>query len=215
MCHGDTRDTLHNRRDFLAGLGIDYHDLVCGEQVHGTNTSYAGNNDKGKGALVEGTAFKQTDGLITDCAGVPLAIFTADCLSVFLYDPKCKAIGLAHAGWKGTQAGIVSGVIALMRERFKSSPDDLWAGLGPAIRSCCYEVGEEFGGLFDTGLSRIDNRYHLDLAALNKRQLLESGVRVDKISDCGICTSCRTKDFFSFRREGDSCGRTISVMMLK
>jgi len=160
--YGDTRDTQSNRRIFLGGLGIDCRDLVCAQQVHGTNIRYVGNNDKGKGALTWESGLEQTDGLITDEIGVPLAIFTADCLSIFLYDAGRKAIGLVHAGWRGTQKGIAARAIALMRDTFKSNPHDLSVGFGPVIRNCCYEVGEEFRGFFDCGLNKVGNRYHLD-----------------------------------------------------
>jgi len=213
--HGDTSDALNNRRVFLEGLGVDYRNLVCAEQVHGNKARYVSNNDKGKGALSWDNVLRQTDGLITDKAGVPLAVFTADCLSVFLYDPKQKVIGLVHAGWRGTKAGVLAAALVLMREKFNSRSEDLSVGFGPVIRSCCYEVGEDFKELFDYGLKRINNYLHLDLAALNKRQLLEAGVKEDSIYDSGICTSCSSKDFFSFRREGDSCGRMMSVLMLK
>lgn len=213
--HGDTRDTLNNRRIFLAGLGIDSRDLVCAKQVHGVNISCVGDNDKGKGALAWDSGLAQTDGLITDKVGVPLAIFTADCLSIYLYEPQLGVIALVHAGWRGTKAGILARTLALMQDRFKIPGGNLLAGFGPAIRSCCYEVGEEFRKLFDYGLSKADNRYHLDLIALNKKQLLEAGISENHISDSGICTSCSNKEFFSFRREGESCARMMSVAMLK
>ncbi len=213
--HGDTRKTLDNRRIFLAGLGIDYRDLVCAKQVHGANISCVGDNDKGKGALAWDSGLAQTDGLITDKVGVPLAIFTADCLSTFLYEPQRRVIALVHAGWRGTKATILTRALALMQDKFNIPSENLLAGFGPAIRNCCYEVGEEFREFFDCGSSRANNSYRLDLIALNRRQLLEAGVREDNISDCGICTSCSNKEFFSFRREGESCGRMMSVAMLK
>ena len=213
--HGDTRDTLNNRRIFLAGLGIDSRDLVCAEQVHGANIYYADHRDRGKGALSCNTALAQTDGLVTDKVGVPLAIFTADCLSIFLYEPELRVIALVHAGWRGTKAGILTRALALMQDKFKIPSEDLLAGFGPAIRSCCYEVGEEFREFFDYGLSRMNNRYHLDLIALNRRQLLEAGISENHISDSGICTSCSNQEFFSFRKDGESCARMMSVAMLK
>jgi len=93
LSYGDTRDSLNNRENFLAGLGINYKDLVCAQQVHGNQVLYVTEKDKGKGALDYHTAIADTDALVTDKKNLPLAVFTADCLSVFLYDPSTPAIG--------------------------------------------------------------------------------------------------------------------------
>jgi len=215
LCHGDTAEALDNRRRFLDGIGIDYRRLVCCQQVHADNINYIKEEYCGRGALSREDSLPQTDGMLTDKPDVALAVFTADCLPVFLYDPRRPAIGLVHAGWRGTRLGIASKAVSMMRDRFDSRPLDLRAGFGPAIRKCCYEVGGEFGGFFDCGLSPSNNRYYLDLIGLNRKQLLEAGLRQENISDCGICSSCSNREFFSFRREGDSCGRMISVAMLK
>ena len=102
-----------------------------------------------------------------------------------------------------------------MQDEFNISPARLQVTFGPAIRACCYEVGEEFRGYFNYGLNNKQGRYYLDLAGINKRQLLDAGVREENISDSGLCTSCRSKEFFSYRREGSSSGRMISVVMLR
>ncbi len=215
LCYGDTANALNNRRDFLSGLGIDYRDLVCAGQVHGSRIACVTQNDKGSGALTHESALADTDALITDRRNVPLAVFTADCLSVFLYSTGVPAIGLVHAGWRGTQAGIVARTVVLMREKFDLDMPDLSAFFGPAIRDCCYEVGQEFGGFFDTGPIKRGSRYYFDLVVENKKQLLGSGVIENNIFDCGICTFSQNEDYFSYRKEGASCGRMMSVIMLK
>lgn len=215
FCHGDTAKALDNRRIFLGGVGIDYRRLVCCQQVHSDNIRYIEDKDCGRGALSKEDSLPQTDGMLTDEPDVALAVFTADCPSLFLYDPRRPAIGLVHAGWRGTKLGIAAKAVAMMCDRFESRPLNLRAGFGPAIRKCCYEVSGEFSGFFDYGLSRNGNRYYLDLIGVNREQLLEAGLRQENISDCGICTSCSKREFFSFRIEGDSCGRMMSVAMLR
>lgn len=86
--YGETRDSLNNRKNFLQNLGIDYRNLVCAKQIHSSNIEYVTSQYIGKGALSYDTAIENTDALITDKKNIPLAIFTADCLSVFLYDPQ-------------------------------------------------------------------------------------------------------------------------------
>lgn len=213
--HGETTGARDNRRVFLEGLGIDSSRIVCCQQVHGDLIRCVTEADCGSGALSDDTALPGTDGLLTDRADVPLAIFTADCLSIALYDLRVQAAGLVHAGWRGTKAAIAAKAVALMRSRFSSRASDLCVEFGPAIRKCCYEVGAEFTDFFDYGLSPAGSRWHLDLAAVNKKQLLEAGVDPQKIADGGVCTSCNHREFFSFRKEGESCGRTMSVVMLK
>lgn len=215
LVHGKTKDSLKNRKDFLAGLGIDYRDLVCTKQIHKSNIRYVREADKGKGALSYDSAIADTDALITDKRNVPLAVFTADCLSIFLYDPITAAIGLIHAGWRSTKENITAKTLQLMKEKFNTLPRDLYVGFGPAIRQCCYEVGIEFKGFFSYDLMRKNNRYYLDLVALNKKQFLDLGVKANHISDSGVCTSCKSKDFFSYRKDGNPCGRMMSVIMLR
>jgi len=213
--HGDTRHTGASRRDFLSALGIDYKDLICAKQVYGSSVKYIREKDKGKGAFSYADAISDTDAFITDKKRLPIAIFTADCLPVFLYDPKTSAIGLVHASWRSSKERITAKAVQLMQKKFNSRTKDLYAGFGPCIRECCYEVGKEFKDFFHYGLRYRSKRYYLDLAAVNEKQLLDLGLLKKNISDAGVCTCCQNDTFFSFRKEGASCGRLMSVMMLK
>jgi hypothetical protein len=215
LAYGDTLDSLKNREIFLSGLGIDYRQLVCARQVHGVGVRYAGESDKGKGALSYATALADTDALVTDKKNLALAVFTADCLSVFLYDPRRLAVGIVHAGWQSTKGNIVREAIRVMQDKFDTRSRDLLAGFGPAIRECCYEVGAEFRGYFPGGIIERKGRNYLDLAGVNKGELLDAGVAGKNISDCKICTSCRNDKYFSYRIEAGKAGRMMSVIMLR
>lgn len=215
LAYGDTTNSLDNRKVFLGLLGIDYRDLVCAKQVHGAHVEYVVEKDRGRGALRDLDAVADTDAFITDKKNVPLAIFTADCLSVFLYEPKQKVIGLVHAGWRSTKEEILLKTIKLMQENFGINTESLLVGFGPAIRICCYKVGKEFDALFIDGIIEKDGQRYLDLARINLGQLQSIGVAKNNIFDSQICTHCETKDFFSYRKEGSSCGRIMSVIMLK
>jgi YfiH family protein len=215
LCYGETKDSLNNRKNFLQNLGIDYRDLVCAKQIHSARVKYVKEEDKGRGSLSYESSIADTDALITDKKNLPLAVFTADCLSVFLYDPLTPAIGLVHAGWQGTRENIISRTVQLMQQRFNTKPVSLCMGFGPVIRSCCYEVGKDFKDYFCDGLIERNGRFYLDLAEINKKQALDSGVLKQSIFDSGICTSCCAAEFFSYRKEGASCSRMVSVIMLK
>jgi len=156
----------------------------------------------------------KADGLTTDRKNIPLSVRTADCLSVFIYDKKNQAIGLIHAGWRGTKKEILLNVIQMMKKKYNSRAKNLKVVLGPHIRSCCYEVGKEFRRFFPGSVLERKNRLYLDLAKINQKQLLKAGVQRRNIFDYKICTCCDHR-FFSYRRQGARAGRMISLMMLK
>lgn len=215
LSYGDTSSSLDNRKDFLAGIGIPYQDLVCAKQVHGSNVRYVKEEERGSGALSYENSLPDTDAFITDKLDVPLAIFTADCLSVFLYDPRTPAVGLVHAGWRSTKGNIAGKTVELMKKQCNTAPEGLYAGFGPAIRECCYEVSADFRGYFTYGLRKRNDAYYLDLIGINKKQLIDAGVKEAHIFDSRKCTSCQNQDLFSFRKERESCGRMMSVIMMK
>lgn len=213
--YGQTENSLANRRDFMEGLGIDCRSLVCAKQVHGCHIEYADLKDAGRGAVSQESAFDNTDALITDKKNVPLVIFTADCLPVFLFAPRINAIGLIHAGRRSTRENIAVKTIQFMQEKFSCDAKEFYASFGPAIRSCCYEVGHDLKNEFPENYLEKNARYYLDLIRINREQILSSGVKEKNIYDSGICTSCRNSDFFSYRKEGSGCGRMVSLIMLK
>jgi YfiH family protein len=215
LYYGDTSEALDNRRNFLSSLGIDYRDLICGRQIHGDNIKYVTGDDKGSGANAYGGSIPDVDGFITDKKNVPIAVFTADCLSVFIYDPKTPSIGMVHSGWRSSKENIVAKAVKLMQERFNIEPKNLYAGFGSSIRSCCYEVSRDFKDYFPQALVEKEGRFYLDLASLNKEQLMSAGLKEENIFPPQVCTFCHNEEFFSYRKEGIACGRMMSVMMLK
>ena len=95
----------------------------------------------------------------------------------------------------------------------RQSAASLKVVLGPSIRECCYQVGEEFRDYFPSHVRDRDGHLYADVIAANRDQLLQAGVRQENIIDSGICTCCN-KNYFSFRRDGEKAGRMISLMML-
>ncbi|MDD5466006.1 MAG: peptidoglycan editing factor PgeF [Candidatus Omnitrophica bacterium] len=215
LCYGDVPGSPENRKKFLAAIGIDYRDLICAKQVHGKNIEYVTEENKGRGALDYDSSFTDTDGFVTDKKGLPIAILTADCLSVFIYDPLRPAVAILHAGWRGTEKNICAEGIRVMRERFGSRPQSLLAGFGPSIRSCCFEVEKDFKSNFPFGLIERSGRIFMDIALINRRQLAGCGVKEENIFDPKVCTFSDNDNYFSFRKEAKNAGRLISVIMLK
>ncbi len=213
--YGDTGNVALHRKEFLGRIGIDYRSLVCARQIHSKQVEYVSSEKRGRGALSHDAAIADTDAFITDQSQVPLAVFTADCLSIFLYDPGVPSVGIVHAGWRGTKEGIVTAVIRKMQGLFGIDTGCLQVSFGPAIRQCCYEVGEEFEGFFPDEVISRNGKYYFDIVEANKRQLCAAGVKGEHMFDTHFCTSCQPEIFFSYRREGKGCGRMMSVVMLR
>ena len=130
-----------NREAFLRALGADgaLH-LVTQRQVHSDLIHY----------VTAADLHPTGDGLITDIPGLLLGVQTADCLPILIVDPKRRALGAFHAGWRGTVRRIVEKGVGEMRRQFGSLPRDLRAAIGPGIHSCCYQVGEEVRDQFQS-----------------------------------------------------------------
>lgn len=208
-------DIKNNRGIFLEGLNVNPGDLICLKQVHGNKIYLAGKNDRGKGALEYDSAVGGYDGIASRERRLPLGILSADCLALFLFDTRNAAAAIAHAGWRGTRDKISLSALETLRRNFSSSPKDIICALGPCIRSCCCEVKAEFKAYFADGLVKRGNKIFLDIAGANIGQLLEAGIRKENITDSRICTSCGNQDFFSYRKDGKNCARTMAVIMIE
>jgi len=125
-----------------------------------------------------------------------------------------SAIGLVHAGWRGTKEQILAKVVTELSGQYSVDRKSVHALFGPAIRACCYEVGEEFYRYFPDDMVKRKKKHYLDLAQTNMRQLTALGIPSDQIHDCQLCTCCH-EEFFSFRREGKSAGRMLSLMYIR
>ncbi len=155
------------------------------------------------------------DALITDDVGKSIGIRTADCVAILLLDCETRGIAAVHAGWRGTAAGVAERTIESMHASFGTAPADIYAAIGPCIRGCCYEVGPEveapFAQLFPEWQPTTGNR-KLDLPEANRRQMQAAGVNPDRIFDSGLCTTCQSAQFFSYRREPENPGRMVAAI---
>ncbi|MBE6041384.1 MAG: peptidoglycan editing factor PgeF [Clostridiales bacterium] len=162
---------------------------------------------------------QSVDGVVTDIPDVLLTVFGGDCPPVYIADPVRKAVGLVHAGWRGTLGRIPRVAIANMVVKFGCDPKDMYAAVGPGICRDCYEMGDEVYDSFaadwgheaaDRILSRYPafdkegreipgGKYHLDLREANRMTLLEAGIPEENISVSNICTKCNVDTFYSYR----------------
>jgi hypothetical protein len=197
----DPKPALAARRAFAAALGLDGVELTTVGSVHGAAV-----------ARVEqpGGSVDDVDALVTDEPGVALFATYADCYPIVLWDPEKRAAGLVHAGWRGTRAGVTTEAARFMREELGCR--FLRAGIGPGICGRCYEVGEEVASQFEERfvVANDGGRFLLDLAAANKAQLENAGVKA--VYDIGICTK-ESYLFPSHRRhpDGTRFGAIVAV----
>jgi len=134
----------------------------------------------------------ETDGLVTNVAGLCLGVYVADCCAIYLADPVKRAIGLLHSGKKGTELGIAGRAVETMAREYGSEPGDLVAQLSPCIRPPQYEV---------------------DFAAEIARQLRSAGV--GEVSDCGANTAADLERYYSYRMEKGRTGRLLALLMIE
>lgn len=212
--HNGLERAFRLRQDFLTRQELPAKDLVCLKQVHSSRIVYIGKKGKELACNDFECNLPCADALISDKKDVPLAVFIADCLAVYFFDPRKKIIAIAHAGWRGTAEGICRKVLTTLTERFGVSSADLLIALSPSIRPCCYEVGEELRAFFKESLIARDGKLFLDLIQENKNQIMSLGVKEEHIADCGLCTVCRSDEFFSHRKEGAKAGRMMAAIVL-
>ena len=203
---GDRRENVLANRERIKNL-LGLGRLVSARQVHGSRV-YTLTETLQEDCEVDGF-----DGLVTNVPDTGLMIQQADCQAVLLADPVRRAIGIAHAGWRGTAAGILAETVYAMRRAFACEPPDLLAAISPSLGPCCAEFVN-----FRTELPGPLHGYqvresYFDFWAISRDQLLSAGVRPENIHTAGICTRCRP-DYFSYRREKQT-GRFASVIGMR
>ncbi len=205
-----------NRRRAFGLFGRDTDTLVHAHLVHDRRVATVT-------SASNGTWIEHVDGIITNQPGCGLTMNFADCTPILLYDPVRQAIGLGHAGWQGCVRDLPGAMVAAMQAEFGSRPEQLWAGIGPSIGPCCYEVGEPVIGavrsVFDQPEQFLvpqpgQERPHLALPQANRQNLLRAGVPAAQIELSDLCTACRTDLFFSHRAENGRTGRFGSIFLL-
>lgn len=209
--HDDPAAVHENTERVCAALGVPRASLVTAYMVAGNHVGVATAEHCGQ-------PFRETDALVTATPGVFLMLRYADCVPVLLVDPLRRAVGIAHAGWRGTLALVAQRTAATMLAEFGCRAHDLRAAIGPAIGPCCYEVGDEvaakaravFAGQADALLLPRAGRTYLDLWQANRLQL--EAVGVGQVEVAGICTRCHSDDYFSHRGEGGRTGRFGAVI---
>lgn len=164
----------------------------------------------------------EADGLITNETELPLICFAADCVPILLWEPQAPAIGAVHAGWKGTAGDIAGHAVAEMARLYGADPRKVQAAIGPCIGFCCYETGPEvpqamlaqLGPEAEAFIRPKGDKFHVDLAGMNRALLMRAGVPAENIAVSDGCTMCLPERYWSHRVTRGQRGVQAAVIAL-
>ena len=217
-CHytGDIPSHIEqNRKALCQHFGISQENLIIPLQTHSSNVSIIDHTP------INGDRLTNVDGIVTNVRGVLLAVNTADCLPILLADATAGVIAAVHSGWRGTVNRISVNAINAMKS-LGAEARNIKVFIGPSIKSCCFEVGDEVVEQFNRTFPQYNDiiisttpRPHINLSQACIHSMIEVGIDINNISDSGICSHCNYKDYFSARRVGINSGRTLSGVILE
>jgi YfiH family protein len=212
-----------NYRRIAKSLDVDPDSFVISRQVHKTNIRVVTEHDRGKGLTVP-TDYEEIDGFITNQPNLTLVTKYADCVPLYFVDPKNKAIGLTHSGWRGSVKIIGKITVERMHETFGSNPEDIVAVIGPSICPECYEIGEEVADEFKKAfpynwqegilIAKDNEKYLCNLWAANHTVLAEAGLHPENIHISGVCTCCNSDLLFSHRKTEGKRGSLAAFLAI-
>ena len=209
---GDPDAVMRRRQEMAGQIGFDLHQALMTVQEHGANVA-----DFHREQPQGGQCVLSTDGLATDVSGQAIITYHADCFPLLFAAPRRGVVGAAHAGWRGTLAGVAGATVRTLREAYALRSDDLSVLIGPGICVRCYPVGEEIATQFscrygreESYLQRGEGEVRLDIEAALRLQLDEEGIGSDQIRSMGACT--REEDRW-FSHRGGRPGRFLSVIV--
>jgi YfiH family protein len=212
---GDSKDIFENNRALLAEkLMIKPDQLVFPRQTH--------TNCVAEILDIPENEIKETDALVTNQTGICLCVQTADCVPILLFDPVNIVIAAVHAGWRGTVKKIVEITVQKMVQKYNSSPENIFAAIGPSISPEIYEVGNKVveevkKSIPNAGILLHKNssgKFHFNLWEANRQILLGNGLAEKNIEILGECSFTESNKYFSARKEGIATGRMVSGIMI-
>lgn len=220
---GDSEENVReNFRLMGESAGFSIENVCLPNQCHTREVRVVNEADRGSGIFSPKVAYP-VDSQITNIPGITLICYGADCVPVYFCDEEHKAIGLAHAGWKGTFLNIVEAAITKMNSTYETEPRNLKVVIGPSICMNCYEVSEDVASQFkekyknDINIVKpIENdKYLLNLWQANYVNLINAGVPSQNITISDVCTKCNPDMFFSHRYHGTERGANAAFMYIK
>ena len=213
----DNPDNVIENYKLVSGdLKILFDRIVLSKQTHTDNIRIVTEEDAGKG-ISKISDIEDTDGLITNVKGIPLVVFSADCVPLLFLDPVREVVAAVHAGWRGTVKGTGKKCVNIMKDKFGCKAEDIIVAMGPSIGSCCFEFSKTDADVFPEEFCReINNEKVLvDVWGMNKKQLTDCGIPEENIDVSGVCTVCNSDMYYSYRTHRENTGRQGAIISLK
>ena len=219
-CDDSIDNVMENSRRAARALNRAPETIVCTKQVHGNKVTKVEASDAGIG--FSRTPEWQTDALITDLNEVTLAGFFADCLLMHFLDTASRAIGVAHAGWRGTSFDIALQTVEKMKKEYGSRPEDILVALSPCICKNCFETDydvpeamlKNFGSAAQPYIRKSGDKWLVDIAGINISRLLSCGIKPDNVINGELCTKCSCDEFWSHRATNGMRGVQAGLIAL-
>ena len=203
---GDDKNIVdENMKIFFNTLGLEPENIALQKQVHGDDVTHINN----------GGNCGESDAMITGKKNIGLAISSADCAAIFIYDKKQKVIAAVHSGWRGTQKKILLKTLIKLHEDFNTKPEDLLAYIGPSISKVNYEVDKDVADLFDKRYyATTGKKFLLDISQVNYDILLDFGLKENNVQKSSLCSYGMKNLLHSYRRDGSKSGRALGVIAI-
>ena len=216
----ELREDENEWRAVAEALDLAPERLRLVRQVHGADVAVARAGDRRPWPRPD------ADAIVSDDPSVAIGVRVADCAPILIADRTGRAVGAAHAGWRGTMKGVAGAAVRALTEEFGSDPADLLAAVGPCLGPCCGEVGLEIVDAFrDAGHAMADvdawflpggpGKAQLDLGRANRDQLEAAGIPADQIFGANLCTKTHAAHFHSYRAEGTKAGRMLGAIRVR
>lgn len=200
------QSVTENRTSFFNEIGLESEAVAFQKQIHGDGIT----------VVIKGGNCGESDAMVTGKKDIGIAISTADCCAIFIYDPVMEVITGVHSGWRGTAKKILSKVLNFLSDNYDSKPEDLICYLGPSIQQQNYEVGSDVAEQFEsTYIKKSAGEYFLDIPQINYDILLNYGVSKHNIQVSQLCSYGYSELLHSYRRDGEKSGRALGVIAMK
>lgn len=206
----EIENVTENFRRMGQAIGAEIDSMVLCNYEHGTNVECVGREHLGMGILRE-NMLPKCDGVMTEERDVACVTIHADCNPIFFADRQGRAIGVCHAGWRGTYGNILQTILQKLRDSYGVAPEDTLFGIGPSIGPCCFEVQEDVGGMFAGRYGEAvrafrEGRQYVNLWHVLAMQLEALGIPAENVTFAQQCTACEGELFFSHRRDHGQTG---------
>lgn len=218
----DALRVLNARMELCRQLGIDLDHLVMPRQTHGTELRVIGHEFMSDSVENQDSTLEGVDALVCTTAGVCIGVNTADCVPLVMAAPRQRVVAVAHAGWRGTVAGIAATTVeAMCRQGAEAS--HIVVAMGVSICQECFEVGDEVVAQFEKAgfdmslimrRNSLSGKAHINLQEANRQVLMAAGVGRDNIALPQHCSRCEHERYFSARRLTVKSGRTFTGIIM-